>query len=380
MSHERREERANLRQRLLSKASILMLAPRRIGKTWLLRRIEEDMAAEGWLCIHVDVEGKRSEDEFLLELCNAIEKKHGLGKRLFAHVQQRFRQLTLGTATGSLHEIVGKIDPRTFLEALVESLEAEPARTLILVDEIALFILELVRRDPAAASALLYHLRKLQQSYPKVQWFLTGSVGLDVVTQRHGMTGALLDYDSFALDPFTPSAARSYVEELCATKVVPEPFALSDAAFDQLVQELGWLSPYYLRQIALLIRPSGTASPLTALPVATREDVARAAQQLLSPQRRMHFAAWREHIVKNFEPAETELLWSILDILSETPAGELEETLLTRLEQKGQKAGVTDLRDALNNLGNDGYLVGEERRWRFQSALLRRFWQEFMTR
>jgi hypothetical protein len=380
MSHERHAERANLRQRLLSGASILMLAPRRIGKTWLLRKVEEDMTAEGWLCILVDVEGKQTEDEFLLELCNAIEKKQGLGKRLLAHLTQRFKQVSLDAKGGSLHEVVGKIDARAFLETLVESLNAEPIRTLILVDEIALFVLEMVRQNPEATSALLYHLRKLQQSYTKVQWFLTGSVGLDVVTQRYGMTGALLDYDSFALDPFTPASARSYVEELCAAQVVPNPFTLSDDGFDQLVQELGWLSPYYLRQIALLIKPSQPASPAAGLPIATRDDVARAAQELLSPQRRMHFAAWREHIVKNFEPAETVLLWSILDIASESSLGEIEATLLIRLDQKGQKVTVNDLRDALNSLSNDGYLVGKDRRWRFQSELLRRFWQEFMTR
>src|SRR4051812_45107238 len=115
MSHQRDHERANLRQRLLSGASILMLAPRRIGKTWLLRRVEEDMAAEGWLCIPVDVEGKRTEDEFLLELCTAIEKTQGLGSRLLAHIGQRFRQFTT-EAQGGLHEIIGKVDPHTFLE------------------------------------------------------------------------------------------------------------------------------------------------------------------------------------------------------------------------------------------------------------------------
>lgn len=379
MHHHRRAERADLRRRLLSGASILMLAPRRIGKTWLIRKIDEDMAAQGWLTIRIDVEGKRTEEDFLREICGAIERKQGLGKRMLAHLGQRFRQIATDTKGGNLHEAIGKIDPRSFLETLVESLGGEETRTLIIIDEIALFVLELARQDPAAATALLYHLRKLQQSYPKVQWFLTGSVGLDVVARRHGITGALLDYDSFPLAPFSPEAARSYVAELCETAVVPQPFELDDAAFQQVMDELGWLSPYYLRQLALLIEPSEPARASGERAAATAADVRNAATALLSPQRRMHFAAWQEHIVKNFTKEESARLSAILDILSGNPAGEIEATLLTRVQQTGSPIPMNGLKEALHNLGNDGYLMRVDQRWLFQSALLRRFWQEYMV-
>ena len=42
-----------------------MFAPRRIGKTWLIHKLAEDLRAEGWVTILVDVEGMRTEKEFL---------------------------------------------------------------------------------------------------------------------------------------------------------------------------------------------------------------------------------------------------------------------------------------------------------------------------
>lgn len=379
MKHHRKTERAELRALLSAGSSILMLAPRRIGKTWLLKKIEEDMTAGGWLCIGADVEGKRTEDEFLRELCRAIEKKQDLGQRLFAHLSQRFRQATTDAAGGNLHDIVGKVDARTFLETLVESLNGEPAPTLILIDEIALFVLERARENPASVTALLYHLRKLQQAYPNVRWFLTGSVGLDVVARRHGISGALLDYDSFELDAFDAEAARSYVEHLSATGQITHPFACNDESFDQIVLELGWLSPYYLRQIALLTRASGPAAPGSRLPTATRADVIAAAKALLAPRRRMHFAKWEEHIVKNFERSETERLRTILDTAAQDRTGEIEATFMTRLHDAGRKMSAAELREALYALSNDGFLAKHDGRWRFQSELLRRYWQEYMS-
>lgn len=379
MDHLRLAERSELRSLLEGGSSILMLAPRRIGKTWLLKKIDEDMTEAGWLCIRVDVEGKRTEDEFLRELCGAIEKKQDLGKRLFAHISQRFRQATTDAKGGNLHDIVGKIDSPTFLETLVESLDAEPMPTLILVDEIALFVLERAREDAASVTALLYHLRKLQQAYPNVRWFLTGSVGLDVVARRHGISGALLDYDSFELEAFEAAAARSYVDHLCGSKQVTHPFACDDNSFDQIVRELGWLAPYYLRQLSLLVRASGPPAPGSNLPTATRADISAAAEALLAPRRRMHFAKWEEHIVKNFEPAETDRLRAILDIAANDPSGEMEPTYTARLHQGGRNLGQADLREALNNLGNDGFLVKRNGRWRFQSELLRRYWREYMA-
>jgi len=379
MPHRRRDERAEFKARLAGGASLLMLAPRRIGKTWLLKRLAEDLTAEGWLCIHIDVEGKQSEDGFLKELCAEIEKQQGLGQRLVSHFKQRFQQASTDAKGGNLAELIGTIDARSFLETLVESLNAEPRETVILVDEIALFILDRARQDPDGTRALLYHLRKLQQKYTRVRWFLTGSIGLDVVARRHGMHGALLDYDNVVLQPFTADAARSYIDELCDGRLVPHPFDIDDAVHAHFVDELGWLAPYYLRQVALQIKPSGPARNGSSRATATIEDIDKAIAKLLTPAFQNRFAAWEEHIVKNFETAETALLHAILDFACATPNGDLEASFLARLNSTGRQVNTRQLKDLLINLANDGYLSRHADRWAFHSGLLRRYWLEYVS-
>lgn len=375
--HERSEERRALRERLASGASVLMLAPRRIGKTWLLGRLGDDMIHEGWTCIRLDVEGMRNEEQFLRALCREIEQNQDLSTRLFAHVKQRLRKVSNDCGKDGLAAALGQIDPRDFLETLIDGLAAEGGKVLILIDEIALFVLELVRADPDAARALLYHLRKLQQGYPTVRWFLTGSVGLDVVARKHGLSGALLDYDVIPLDPFPSEAARSYIEALSRALHGGQAMSFEPTAFETLATELGWLSPYYLRQIILSLRPTGSPDA-QGRPQASAPDIERAFAKLLTPVHRLHFTPWEEHIVKNFDKTESARLAAILDILCETMEGESETALLTRLgASETGSLSQRDLRDMLLILTTDGYIRRNEERWQFLSGLLRRYWLEY---
>lgn len=375
-AHHRTGERAELKRRFSSGASVLMLAPRRVGKTWLLNKIDEDLKSAGWLCIKIDVEGMRSENEFLRALCNEIEKTQALTDRVKLHLFQRFKQLTTHVQDGNLAAAIGDVDPREFLETLISSLNHEEPETLILIDEIALFIHVLAQEDPDGARSLLYHLRKLQQSFTKVRWFLTGSVGLDVVARRHNMLGALLGIDSFPLDPFSEEAARAYLDELCESAQISQPFSLDEKSFRHLADELGWLSPYYLRQIALQMRPTGPVA--SAYPLATVADVEAAFVRLLSPNQRLHFAAWEEHIDKNFGDLETGRLRAVLNIVCAEADGEIETTILTAITPAGEAVTQSSLKALLSSLETDGFLQNVKGRWSFRSGLLRRYWKEYM--
>jgi hypothetical protein len=376
MPHHRLTERAELKARFINGISVLMLAPRRIGKTWLMDAVKADMEAFGWLCVRLDVEGVQNEEAFLRELCQEIEKSQDLKTKALAHITQRFRQLLGRVEGGNLAQAIGMIDHRQFLETLVEALNKEQKKTLILIDEIALFILELTKTDPDSARSLLYHLRKLRQVYRNVMWFLTGSVGLDVVGRRHDMYGAMLGIDIVSLEPFTAEAAHSYVEELFDKKLISQPFEFGDGAFEYLVKELGWLSPYHLEQVVKLVGPRLPATTLGNRPIATIADVERAFDKILQPSNRLHFAAWDEHIDKNF-PEDASHMRSILEVACENADGEIEATYLARLSKSDPAFASRQLKNLLTNLANDAYLVKAGQRWKFQSGLLRRYWREY---
>jgi hypothetical protein len=142
----------------------------------------------------VDVEGMTTTREVLRALCARLEATGGFWEQAKGQLMHRLSRVVSGDWRDKTPlQAVGAVEPDAFAEELVATLDAQDRDTAILVDEIALFVLELVRADPHAARAFLYQLRRLQQAYPRVRWGLTGSIGLDVVARRLDLQGALVD-------------------------------------------------------------------------------------------------------------------------------------------------------------------------------------------
>ncbi|PZA13208.1 hypothetical protein DNX69_02190 [Rhodopseudomonas palustris] len=357
--------------------SIQMLAPRRVGKTWLMHEVERQLKQQGWLTIFSDVEGMANEEEFLRDLCKKIEDAGSLAERARGQILHRLEQLTTASIEGgNLIGAIGRVDVKQFSEALVASLHEQNAKVLILIDEISLFVSALISKGPEAAQAFLYHLRKLRQSYPNVRWLLTGSIGLDVVARRLGLGGALIDLEIFPLEPFSAQEARAFIDALCAGRKVRWRFVLDDAGFDYLAAELGWLSPYYLELIANRIRLSSNDGGATAVP--TIADIDRAFDELLGHAYRNNFVAWEEHLNKNFPKPDTDVLYAILDCCCGARGGEIASTILAGVNQRHPAVTHRDLMNLMTALANDGFVTETEGRWRFRSGLLRRYWLKYI--
>lgn len=374
--HHRIQERDLLKRKLEAGVSIHMPAPRRIGKTWTIKRLADDLRQAGWQAVEVDVEGMGTVQEFARDLCKRIEAQISIKERFKTHLTQRLKNLVNDNWGSNPLDALGRVEPVDFTETLVSALHESDGRAAIIIDEVAYFFLRLAEHDAIAAKDFAYRLRALQQRYTNVRWVLTGSIGLDTIARRYGLEGAFVDFDTFVLKPFTPDEARSYMRDPVVQQQFKHVFDASDEDFGALFADLGWLAPYYVRLVANEVVPSipGTGG---ALPQATRADFDDALRRVLEPSRRSAFAVWREHVDKNLPVADRAIAKRVLGALSMAPEGETEETLLAGVQET--QGGVTrrQIRDILGILGNDGLLEAERERYRFRSGLVRRYWQEY---
>ena len=69
--------------------NLLMLAPRRIGKTVLLNHLREGAAEQGFRAIILDVQGFREEKEFFRECCAVIQEELSTGTKVMTAFTDR---------------------------------------------------------------------------------------------------------------------------------------------------------------------------------------------------------------------------------------------------------------------------------------------------
>lgn len=335
-------------------------------------RLAGDLRADGWIVVGLDVQGMSTPIAFARDLCQRIEAQNSIKDRFLAHAGQRLKNVLGGSWGSNPLDALGKVDPIEFAETLIAALDDTGEKVAIIVDEISYFFLELAQRNAAEAKAFAYQLRALQQRYRSVRWLITGSIGLDTIARRYGLEGAFVDFEVFALDPFTPAEARSYLRDPAIQQQFNQLFDADDADFDVMFARLGWLAPFYLKLVANEVRPSIPPEG-GALPRATVADINAAFDRLLQPNRRAEFAVWREHVQKNLPMEDRAIAMQLLDALSQNDDGEREATLVAQL------AGVPrrTLLDIIAMLINDGLLMKAGDRYRFRSGLVGQYWRAY---
>lgn len=358
--------------------NVLMLAPRRMGKTVLLERLKEEGASHGFRAIVLDVEGYRQEKDFFQQMCASIQEELTAGQAILASLTERLRRVVQGAENlqGDWRNLLLQMDWRLFADHLVAQLEKDTDHKtwLFLVDEITIFTKALLdSQSVAAASDFLYKLRQLCREHRKVRWLFTGSIGLDTIARRHGFEGSLVDLEIFSLEPFSLETARGFLQQIAKKNDA----TLTEEAVSALCERLGWLSPYYLKKI-------GEAACEFASPAKEvgANAAHRAADSLLDLAHRTYWSTWREHLDKNYPEPERTRLFTILAEASRGADGASVATLLLTLNRAGgEPLAERGLRDLLDTLEADGYLTAsaDRSRFRFRMNLLREWWLRYVA-
>lgn len=379
-----RDREQRLLWRKLKVRGVLILAPRRVGKTRLMRRMGKDSEGQGYRAIFLDVQDARDELQFMEVLREAILKQASLthGKRLGIGKTAKYIK--------GLHDRVRKIAGMVELEGvqpqwqrigdeLINALCAtDSVHWLIQVDELALFVVkallggngsEPTEEQRERAVTFLSWLRKYQipSNFPKLRWMIASSVGLDTIARRLNASGAINELELFHLGPFSEEHAEAFVEQLAGDAEV----AIDEETVAYAVEKIGWPLPYYLeRLISAALDHADGAERLTS------DDVDAAFETLLSSGNRTYFDTWRQRLDDELGPAERDAALRILALSAKDPDGVSEASLSTALanpiadvERRGEL-----LQQLLSVLEIDGYLILEGERWRFRFELLRRYW------
>lgn len=363
----RSKELTHAHEYLDTNHSLILSAPRRIGKSSFAKRLVEDKKSAGWTCAYLDLEGIQSQHEFLnILICKFDGSK----------IWRQTAKAAGGFINRILEGIKGigpvKLDfSRTeVIENLYTSLSEAMDHTrdsLIVIDELPLFLNIIDKEDTSHKNAgfLLNWFRSLRQvDGTKIRWIFCGSVGFHNFTSMRNLSMTINDMISFDFDALSQEEAEGLILALSDSLSIP----ISANIVKYILDKIEWHIPYFIQLLFTTIKNYPDAKKgVTTLMVDTAFDYL-AHTDILN--------TWYERLAEyNGFKEGAEIL---LNALSSADKGLSRETLLDIFAQfinEPVAKANTKFSLILHMIEHDGYIMrvnGSIRK--FHSPLLKKWW------
>lgn len=374
---------------ILVNDDILLLGPRRIGKTSTARAVMEAVRKDGWRAIEINVAACRNEFDFLdklesklaPELASFSDKAKGVIGDAFDKVSGRIKSVKIaGSVSVEIGSGVTEDWTKVASDVLHLIVQADE-RWMIYVDELPIMLFNFIRDDPQygvqRVRRFLDWFRNDVRALPdvrKVRWLVSGSVGLDTLVQEHGMADTINSMRHQSLPAYSDRVAIAMLTELATSYAI----ALTEEDAQHVVSAVQWPQPYYL-QIAFhhlrsLMSEHPDDSPASLIDQAI--DI------MIQTNHDNDFHHWEGRLTMQLSKADAEHALALLNLAARDTAGARAENLLDVVlarmkENTAEEAKKTfiRLRDILQR---DAYWWPEEtdgvKRYRFRLEPLRRWW------
>lgn len=352
--------------------SLILAAPRRVGKSSFAKKLLVKAKEENWKTLEINLEEIKTEESFVKLLVEKLQEqnwwqnsKRKLGdtvETLLSNLKASFEYEGMKT---SFEYQKRKENVYEDLKKLFDSSE----NTLIMVDELTILLASFLENDKEEGKKnvefFLNWLRSFRQvTGNKIRWIFCSSIGIDNFASLHQLSYTLNDINPFEIGAFTHKQATSFLKELAKS----ESIELSPELIEYILLKLGWNLPYFIQILFNKIYYLNCVDEKEL----NQQTVDEAYTSLLSEK---HLNTWDERL-KEYAELESSIR-KVLTNLSGIAEGQNRTILLHLLyaeKQDEEKANLL-LSKVLTILTNDGYLiVNEQGNYLFRSPLLRDFW------
>ncbi|MDY6972656.1 MAG: ATP-binding protein [Thermodesulfobacteriota bacterium] len=367
----------------------LIVAPRRVGKTSLVRetfrRMEE--RKQDYL-LYADIQHCSTPEDVVVAVSMVAYPHQALRDRVlgvFSAFLRQCRDNVESVGSGELLEIKFReglaggdwqVKGRNILQGLARS----DKPIALCFDELPVMISRLLsarnkteyeskRRD---ADLFLSWLRQVMESYkPRLRFIICGSIGIEPILKRHGLSHTITQIRPFYLEPWSRETAEDCLN------VLAENYQMTwnDEAQNSLLESLGSYVPHHVQMFFGHLWADCIKRKTNSI---FRADVLRIYEtSMLSTRGHAELADYEERLFRVLDPGSVILA---LDLLTEAAvAGGLTPENSRLLTQSAQVERPDEaLRVIMDVLQHDGYLEWDEDRkiWSFVSSLVKDWWKK----
>ncbi|MFT4925960.1 MAG: hypothetical protein ACI8WB_002055 [Phenylobacterium sp.] len=369
-------------RRLKKGSHILLLAPRRVGKTSLLRNIELN-PKDDYVFLYSIVQSCSTEHEyyqtiienlFQSEFTDRLNKLKSWSQDKLDQLMASVKEVKLSEA-GITFENKDRTLNHTDLKAALRAINIDK-KLIVVVDEFP-DVLEKIntQHGHTAAESFLSGCRELWQDPlldEKVQFIFTGSIGLDTLVNKLNLSDLINALTTTTVDPFTPTQAIEFLNFVINDS--EENITLADEVKQHLLDKVGWLMPYYIDLLWLSLEDFCSEEEVN---IATIEHVDAAYEMLFNHQYRSYFAHWAERL-ERLTSSEKQFAHQLLKLLSKQDMISPQE--VHNLKQDPQ-FGQTHCNYVADCLEHDGYIfLNSDEQFQFTSPMLKQWWKRYAAR
>jgi uncharacterized protein len=375
----REAELSHLCSLLREGASVSLTAPRRIGKTSLMREAGRLLADE-FAVLHVDLQRARRAADMVVEF--GLESR--THRDLWSRTQDVFRNVLGGIEELSYDELSIKFSDgltggwQRRAERLLAEFAAERP-TIIFIDELPILVNRLLKGSDyqitaervAVVDELLSWLRAaVIRHRGQVRFVIGGSISLGPILRQAKLSASINVFTPFDLEPWDPATA------LGALHALANNYGLGwgDGAAERVVEALGCCVPHHVQMFWAQLRHDAIKRKVFHIQVEDVERVFRV--RLTSAQGQAELSHFEERLS---QVLGRDLLPLTLDLLSEAAIsdGLSRDAAVALCGDHEPARGLDAMREILDVLMHDGYLnLDDDGHYRFVSRLVHEWWRQ----
>ncbi len=356
-----------------SESSIIISAPRRVGKTSLMRYVE-DNPKDKYYIIYVITESVYNENKYYKEIvkailnCDSIKKRDkvinsikDLAKNIFKSIDEVGLDSVKFTKNFELNYY------EKFIE-IMRSIDLEGHKLIIMIDEFAQTIENIKQKEGTTyAVHILQSNRALRQNSDinnKFQFIYTGSISLEGIARRMDSSKFINDLDILKVTPLSEEEGKALINELLKGL----DFTMDDDTINHMLNEIKWLIPFYIQLAMDKIQDIYDEEQLRAI---YNKSVDIAIKRMIEENNK--FSSWYERL-KVYKNNDYKFILEVLNIISITRAKMI---TYNEIHDLAVKYNIKETyKNLLNTLIDDGYINNddEEKIYTFTSPILRMWW------
>lgn len=372
-----------IRRSLERGGNLLISAPRRIGKSSLIKHLLTQAAANE-IIIYISVQSATHSNEFFEKLFKELIKNNtvfagmnGFTQRASAglkNIISRVRNIT--TLEGGFEiDKTANIDYYTELQTLIKALTEK--KVILLLDEFPDAVSNMIRRDQQLAIEFLLQMRELRQisSDLGLQFILTGSSGLANVVSQLGESDLINDLEEISVAPYTEQEASVFIQRLVLGYQIhySSDFQINDNTLAYILEKINWRLPYYLQIMIKSLFEAFENTQVIAEPATV--DKVLAAMLTAQSEYYGYFQYWYQRLQDNLDNASYQAAIEMLNQLACDKVSTLAQLKSLPFATKPE----LPVKQILNILEHDGYISQHQQQYGFNSFLLKQWWVEHVA-